>query len=387
MTRVSTDWQGNDLFSLDHADECFRNALRRVATYLNSGANRLCSLDWLKQNDDCLARIFEQNGLDDQLIDYFVSNRPEGIRGAARPPDDVRAEHEFYGRFQFQKRRKPDRMHVTFTSTEAFREWGLQRLHPPATDIKALVDLFDEDPVKAFSQAYTNYLVKNYWHNTVHSLLQKINELNFHEFGGDARYDSDFAADNIANILLLRAYGCVINCRGRISLANSDICRRVFALNRCNRVFAERAIRRNEDQDPLAKFQERSWRFRRQVANALSAELLCRGAAVSDIAVYLTGGIAKRKDNRGGYYHTGSVVIRLNQIYINTGIPPYLEDSSDLERPQKRLATIRKNQHMRVADILSHTATRYASILSNDSGAREYAEQSLSMLETKLKFW
>jgi len=211
--------------------------------------------------------------------------------------------------------------------------------------------------------------------------------LNFHAFGGDARYESDFTADNIANIMLLRAYGLNITVKGREpSVETQQKIRDLFAINRCNRLFVERAERRQEQQSELGSFQERMWHFKRQLANQLSVALVIQGAAVSDIAVYFTGRIRTRtEDKRGSHYHDGKVVVRVNGIYIETGLAPYLEDHRNKQTAAERLKAINERRTQRLDDIVTFCKTAYLKELKAHSWLREYAQSTLNALEHRLQ--
>jgi hypothetical protein len=221
----------------------------------------------------------------------------------------------------------------------------------------------------------------------VHLRLQSINDLNFHEFGGSARDESDYVADNLANILLLRAYGQLIYVKGKISYEKQARFQRIFEMNRCNRVFAERAIQRKEEITEFGRFSERIWRFKRQIANTISAQLLSRGAGVADVAIYFSGESIERDESRGGYYHSGNVIIRLNQIYYNSGCPPYLEDASAECLPKERVNVIRSNYSARVEEIVRLSVTRYMNRLKEDAGLRSYASSLLNGIEDRILFW
>lgn len=375
------------LITFDDADECYRSALRRVAVILNSGTGKICKNSWLQLDDASIAKEFSESSLNSELISYLLSAPPNGNTGADRASNEVRAEHEFYGRFQLQSRANPERLHVTFNTTEVFRQWSLERLHRPYSSDEIVNAMFEKDKKSSYLTAFTNYLVKNFWHNLVHLKLQKINDLNFHEFGGDARYESDFVADNLANILLIKSYGHKVKTRGSQFPAELGKIQRLFEINRCNRVFAERALQRNEGQTELSDFLERGWRFKRQIANALSSKLLCRGAAVADIAIYFTGKLKEKDGDRGGYYYSGNVVVRLNQAYYNTGCAPYLNDPNAVGLTDERKSDIRTFYSTRVQEIVDLSATRYTSDLKNDQGLRDFASNAVLGLKDKLLQW
>ncbi|OHU92284.1 MULTISPECIES: hypothetical protein [Pseudoalteromonas] len=368
------------LISLNAYNECFRSALRRLAIFFNSGKQYTCSHRWLELSDEGIRDEFKAKRLDPLLISFRkLQAATEKLNQA---PDSERAEHEFYGRFQFQQRSAPSRRHVTFDCTEVFYDWSLLSLHMPRVTTGCELTSNSE---KLLSQAATNYLVKNFWHNVVHKLFQGIHELNFHEFGGGARYESDFTADNLANIMLLVSYGITPSAKGGVlSKAKVDNITKTFELNRCNRVFAERARVRNENNSELEEFQESIWRFKRQLANRVSILSLSKGASVTDLAIYLTGKIQDRKDKRGGYFHSGRVIVRMNGVYINSDLPPYLEVTSN-GYSVERNNDIANFRNERIEEISRVCCIAYTSKLRNDPSLRKYAQDSLESTIERLR--
>lgn len=377
-----TENQKGTLLSEKLYDECFWSALRRLAIFFNSGKNQLCSSAWLKLSDEEISQKFKQKQLDPLLVSYrkLSTGSDDTDRIAS---DSDRAEHEFYGRFQFQQRNQ-NNTHITFDCTEVFYKWSLNSLHMPRLTNEDLKSQLTTATQKLISNAATNYLVKNFWHNCVHKLIQGINELNFHEFGGDARYESDFTADNLANIFLLSCYGITAKAKAaNVNSAKKRAITDIFELNRCNRVFAERASVRNEETDPLDEFQESVWRFKRQLANSVSLSAITQNAAVTDLAVYFTGRIKQRTDKRGGFYHDGNVIVRLNGIYINSGRPPYLE-STDEKLSKERNAEITEFRRERIEEIVTLCCSAYISKLNDSKALREHADLQLESTLKKL---
>jgi len=368
------------LLTNTQAADSFWAALRRIAIFMNSGKGRPCSLNWLKKTDVEIANIFVSRDLNGTLVQFRKLVTQDQSNTQIAISDVDRAEHEFYGRIQFQKRTGLKRqglpvLHITFDSTEAFWDWSLKRLHIPHITNESLAAYFKTAKVKALQEAFTNYLVKNFWHNAVHRRIQGIHELNFHEFGGDARYESDFTADNLANLFLLRSYGLPVHTKGKLptDFSRSEI-RKVFSMNRCNLVFAERAEIRDETTSPLQEFQERLWRFKRSLANVISQELALSGSASTDVAIYTSGSIQPQKDSRESYYSNGSILTRINGKYINSELAAYTS------KPGKSLSStqVAERRRERISNIATITCSKYRAALKANAALRSQATEALN---------
>jgi len=234
-----------------------------------------------------------------------------------------------------------------------------------------------------------SYLLKNFWHNFVHHKLQLINDNNFGNFRGDARLESDFVADNLGAILHAHSYGVSVKTAGTSEEKHEEIARAVTARNRCNFVFAERAARRLEELSDIQSFEEREWMFRRRVANRLSEKLIAKGACVFDLAVYLNGAIHERREKspkRPCFYRDGKIVVRLNGMYFQTNIQPYLEDEHYPELTGARKTRIRVVRNERIVSAVDEASAWYVGKLREPAGAllRDHAAKSLAALGERL---
>lgn len=343
-------------------DACFRTALRRVAVLLNSRApyQRGARVD-LQQGDAELDALFVRNGWDEHLIQYHVGRKDD----YTAMDDEYSAEYFFYCDVDFPTRRS-DRV-AKFIVPAPFLDWGYQRLHRPRGTPQQLgLDEFagNIDAPEFVRHCATNYLVKNFWHNFAHRAIQGITTSNYHQFRGPAREDSDFEADNVSNILLVRAYGLPVLSRGRLGTPNAARIDALFRRNRCNLIFAERAHHRREDRMSMSieeRWAETEWRFCRGVANALSMRLIVEGLAVPSLSVFFNGEIMIADGGRKRW-REGSVVVEIAGRRIDTGLPPYLpadelrsetlSDDGVANAPtDKRLAAIRSKRAEREADI------------------------------------
>lgn len=364
---------------------CFRSALRRVAITINAvGSSSWKSLD-LTLSDDEISERFERGGWDKALIAFHVMARD----AHTEDDDEYQAENFFYCDVDFRSR---SRVRVAnFKVPAPFLDWGYRRLHPPAGTPEELgLHAFGGD---ATSPAFvrhcaTNYLVKNFWHNFTHRVLQGITTDNYHQFRGLAREDSDFEADHVANLLLLRSYGLSVHTSGRSQPMTQLARRAVFARNRCNRIFAERARFRRDDRasmSPAERWEELEWRFCRRTSNAISTTLLVGGLATPSVRVFL-GGIAESSATSGRFWRTGEVIVEIGGCRFNTGVKPYIPDD-ELRAPgptAKRLADMRRTSEEREASIVAVAVNAYRGRLTTDRALRDGAEKAMEALWTRL---
>ena len=283
--------------------------------------------------------------------------------------NDEVAEHYFYGWFNFPPRARPrEHVLVEYTTTQPFMVWSYEGLDWP----KGLGrEEFGTD--NAFMEACAvNYLLKNFWHNFVHLKLQGISHSNYHRFGGSARFESDFEADNLANAFLVAAYGLPVQAGGRLSTEKNEKIELLLRRNRCNRMFALRAAARVTDaasRDQAEQWEEEEWRYRRSLANQISGWLIARGCTVASLGVYLTGAIRRGRD---GFFREGEVVVAVNGWRIATNVPPYIPARSprDFER---KLA----DHHLRVA-VAVHNECKAK--LEGDPRFRKYCRTRLESI-------
>lgn len=358
---------------------CFYDALRRMAIVLNQNKEPI-QLSWLRKSNEEIEEIFDSKKLNSALVQFTVDTRqtddPEKIA-----PDDDQAENDFYSRFDFRSVGSPKILRVGFSSTEAFHRWSYEGLAIPSEKEKGIhVGL----PKRAeFARdCAANYLLKNFWHNFVHKNSQFITESNYHKFRGIARFESDFAADNLGTIFLAHSYGFPVRTAGRISPDNAATIEALLKRNRSNRVFAERASRREEKLTPIQAFEELEWRFRRRVANALSLQLLMAGSSVADLGVYFNGQIHKRPEEprRTEFYRDGTVVVRLNGAYLATHPAPYIEDPDGAGLTETRRNRIRQETNDRASRIVTEAVNWYKDRISNEVGLKNYAADSMKAI-------
>ena len=365
------------IISVEDSRECYIAALRRMSIFINSKNGTPCRESWLRKSDEEIGELFDKKSLNPEFISYReISTLAENSSHLASDQD--RANNDFYGRLGFIRPSGKKGVRVIFENTEFFRDNLVTGFSIPETINTK--NLSSRSLSVLAKECLTNYLVKNFWHNGVHRLLQNINDSNFHNFRGDARYESDFTADNLGTIFLMKSYG--VNCltRGRSSTAYSRKIHSLIERNRCNRVFARRASVRNEDMSELEAFQERSWRFKRAVANLISVDLIQHGATVTDLAVYFSGRIHERNDSRVGFYNSGNVLVRLNGLYFDTEKPPYLEDHLDFSLSPERLTKVKQFRANRLSEIVIGARGKYIQELSRDISLREMAERNAEII-------
>ena len=196
------------------------------------------------------------------------------------------------------------------------------------------------------SSCAVNYLLKNFWHNYVHRAIQGITSENYRRFGGEARDQSDFTADNVGTILFLRSYGVEILTSGRSRPERSAPIRELLRRNRCKLVFAERDRLRIERTSKLPsdkRWEEAQWQFRRRVAMAISNLLVERGASVVGLGVYLRG---ERPTREKWFFHNQDVVVQINGRYFVCNHVPYIPDPAKDQEPQTRAKALERREEL-----------------------------------------
>jgi hypothetical protein len=356
------------LLSADEYKKCFRSALRRMAVALNC-STQLCPKAWLDLDDDSITAQFDErhNLSGKTYYNLLVELREEQADSEADYDDEDRAEHFFYGDFLFELRDNPRRIRTTFRVTETFITWSCEGFHKP--DYKA-VDLgIDESNVydpKFLASCATNYLLKNFWHNYVHNVLQEINYSNYRSFEGDARYEADVEADNLANLFLIHSYGLPvttsINLPGDRRLKITELLRR----NRCNKVFYLRDKYRGRDLQPETNeedWREFEWQYCRRLTNYVSGFMAVDGRAVISIGVYLTGEINQKE---GKFCRDGTVVVELNGVRCATEYQPMILG--------------RGGQREHFFDIAHTASAAYGKSFDKSSALRTYSNETLAAL-------
>jgi hypothetical protein len=372
-------------------EDCFRNALRRVAATTNSSPpHETCEGLSLDQSDQKLAATFLAKGWDKSLIQF---NR------AAYDPlvdsDEHRAEFFFYSDIDFAKR--AGARVARFLVPDTFLDWGYKRLRCPegSTDDLGVAEFGSSTADPAFvAHCATNYLVKNFWHNFVHRIVQGISSANYHEFRGLAREDSDFEADHLANLLLVRSYGLPIYSKGKIGENATGRIRALFARNRCNLVFAERAMHRIEDRQKMTweeKWEELEWRFCRSLSNAISSTLIADGLTPPSVRIFLSGDVRTTTGESGfRIWRTGSVVAEVAGLRLNSGCAPYIPiDEMQAEDGGRKLTDDRRKRMRalrakRELEIVTNITTAYRRRILEDPGLSQSVEQSLAALAMRM---
>lgn len=378
--------------------ECFRTALRRVAAVLNSCAPyERCMLMDLLQPDDAVDALFRDRQWDRDLIQFQIAHDDD----PRSRDDEYNAEYFFYCDVNFPRRlagSQPVRV-ARFVVPTTFLQWGYKRLHRPAgshADLRAHEFGGDIESSAFVRHCATNYLVKNFWHNFVHRAIQGITTENYHRFGGPAREDSDFEADNISNLLLVRSYGLPTHSRASIGQDNAAAIQALFLRNRCNLIFAERAQHRQTDRAAMSldeRWGEMEWRFCRAVANSLSMRLISRGLSVPSLRVFFNGQVRQKKTGRTLVrWRDGTVIVEIAGRRFDTGCAPYLPDDElreqsaahSADRAQARLDQIRARRARREADIVQVAVSAFERLIREDASLRDSVAMSLDALSRRI---
>lgn len=305
----------------------------------------------LKKSDIELQRLFAHTKIASVNANAALVNH-ERIDRQQELDDFDHAENLFYGDFNFAcPRGFKDIVRVTHRSTPAFREWSFKRLVWPTVESEegepaSLKKQSGESDSEFMMSCAANYLLKNFWHNYVHRAIQGITSENYHSFGGQARDQSDFTADNIGTIRFLRSYGIEILTSGRSRPERMAAVRDLLKRNRCNLVFAERdrlRIDRTSELPTHERWEEAQWQFRRRVAMTISNRLIEQGASVTRLGVYLRG---EQKTRENWFFHNQNVVVQLNGRYLVCNHVPYIPDPSLEQKPQTRAKGYQRRQEL-----------------------------------------
>jgi len=368
-------------------DECYARALRRMAVTLNCYTPRSSpfSQTALKKSDVELAALFPQTKVGRVDANAALVNH-EQIDRKQELEDFDHAENLFYDDFNFScPRGFRDIVRVTHRSTPAFRQWSFRRLMWPTVETEQggsepLKKRSDETDSEFMLSCAANYLLKNFWHNYVHRNVQGITSENYHSFGGEARDQSDFTADNVGTILFLRSYGVEILTSGRSGPERGNAIRDLLRRNRCNLVFAERDRLRIERTSKLPteeRWEEAQWQFRRRVAMAISNLLIERGATALTLGVYLRG---ERPTREKWFFHNQNVVVQINGRYFVCNHVPYIPDPAQVQKPQTRAKAYQRRE-----ELATNAVGQYMSALEQSRELRSYAQQELSALSARIR--
>lgn len=381
-------WQASkDSKPPEEYDECYLRALRRMAVTLNCYIPRTAPFGRtdLKKSDVQLRELFLRTKIasvnaNAALVNHEQIDRDQDLE------DFDHAENLFYGDFNFScPRGFKDIVRVTHRSTPAFRLWSFRRLVWPTIETaygtsELLKRRADETDSEFMQSCAANYLLKNFWHNYVHRTIQGITSENYHSFGGEARDQSDFTADNVGTILFLRSYGIEILTSGRSGPERSALIRDLLRRNRCNLVFAERDRLRIERTPSLPleqRWEEARWQFRRRVARAISNLLIERGAAVVSLGVYLRG---ERPTREKWFFHNQNVVVQINGRYFICNHVPYIPDPAREQKPQ-----VRARSYERREELADSAVGQYMSILEQSRELRSCAQHEMSALSARIR--
>jgi len=367
--------------------DAFRNALRRVVCVLNSRSPfTTCSRINLTGSDEAISGVFTRSRLDAKLIQFNIEDYDSFAR-----TDEHHAENHFYSNAGFVTR--SNRRVAVFKVPRVFLDWGYQNLRRPEEDALLAQEFAGGQADPAYvAQCATNYLVKNFWHNFVHAEIQGINQANYGSFRGVAREDSDFEADHIANLLLLRSYGLDLLYRGAGSDSRTERINAIFTRNRCNQVFAKRARHRQEDSEAASdedRWAELEWRFCRGVANRVSTSLLAHHLAVPSIGIFL-GGEVRSSVERGTRWRSGKVLAEIARRRFATPFPAYVPDDewrafkSGVPVTRERLSVMRRRRIAREGETADWVRGEYRQLISSGAALRDSVGGQLRALETRI---
>ena len=306
--------------------DCFRTALRRVAALLNSREPYVrCARADLRLHDADLDSLFECNRWDEHVIQFHVGDKDPftALDDGSAPSTSSIATSTSRRVATIGWRSSSCQRH---SSNGAIGACGGRRAWP-----RSWSSTGSAAASMHLSSCATAPLT--IWSRTSGTTLptepsKASPPSNYHQFRGPAREDSDFEADNVANILLVRAYGLPVLSRGVVGASNAARIEALFRRNRCNLIFAERAQHRRTDRANMGieeRWSEMEWRFCRAVANALSIRLIGMGLAVPSLRIFFNGDL-KTADGGARRWREGTVVVEIAGRRIDTGVPPYLPD-------------------------------------------------------------
>lgn len=330
---VETFPQGAIPLSPRDYHECFHDALRRMSEFLY--------------------------GRDDQF-ELHEQHRDDRIS------DDEAAREHFYSGFKLVTRR--GHPVIVYELSQAFFAYTYRGLYdpdqrrPPGQKLKRP----GETDTAFLRDCATNYLLKNFWHNYVHDRAQRITDANYRLFRHESRYYSDFEADNFANILLPLSYGLKVAADQSTLKDRRPEIGELYARNRCNTVFLDRARARRDFPAPggsYDSFQDWEWQIRRRFANQLTMRLIENNRAVASVTMHFFGDL-KAKRNKFTRPEAGAA-IELNGVRITF---ENLGDIGPLTDDKIRDST---------GDYVANADVKYCNRLREDPSFRKYALDSL----------
>jgi hypothetical protein len=330
---VETFPQGNVPLSPRDYHQCFPDALSRMSTFLYGHD------DWYE--------LHEQHR-DDRISD-----------------DEAAREH-FYSGFKLTTRNKHPV--IVYELSQAFFAYTYRGLHNPdqRRPVSQKLKKPRETDTDFLKDCAANYLIKNFWHNYVHDRAQRITDSNYRLFRHESRYYSDFEADNFANILLPLSYGMKVAADHTTQSDRRPEIGDLYARNRCNTVFVDRARARRDFPAPNSSYdslQDWEWQIRRRFANQLAMRLIENNRAVSSITMHFFGEI-RAKRNKFTRPETGAS-IELNGVRITF---EGLGDIGSLSDEKIREST---------GDYVAKADVEYCTRLRHDPSLKKYALDSL----------
>jgi hypothetical protein len=261
------------------------------------------------------------------------------------------------------------RTFIHYMATSTFLKSSYLNAHRPPYDDDGLARGQLDDP-GLLAACATNYLLRNLWHNYIHTRLQRINETNYRDFAGTARRESDLEADTLSIVLLAKSYGLPVETKGS-AVPNNDIIV-MLRRNRCNTMFADRAKMREETLSALEAFEEKEWRYCRFLATYVSGWLLAEGRAAARLGIYIKGDVVRRRN--GSYVRKRpTVVAEVNGVRISTGRTGRAEEFGG--RSQDKDFDARRHAHAQT--IAQAVSQGYGALLEKDTALCAYARRAL----------
>lgn len=369
IRKVKANELGEDiLLSPSELMDCYLGALRRMAVVLNQSNkhSEFFKKDILKRNDDEIAQVFESENLWGK---YCALNRLELDRNLTR--QEI-ADEFFYASFSFETGTHGIRQ-LRNRLPESFFLLLYEGQHLPlGTPNELGVKDIDRGLLK---NSTINYLLRNFWHNFIHTHYQKITHANYQQFSGQARFDSDFEADNISYFLLAKSYSLRVSTSGFKDERPDKKLVHLRRQNRCNRVFVVREQVRNKElrtkQDKYSLFENHEWRRRRSMGGAISGYMLERGRAVCSLGTNFLGPVKEGEKGRFDRDIT-RVLAQVNGVRVSC---PCRSPKPGWDEEDNR--NFIDNMSARIYD-------EYVDHVRDDETIRQWAAESLSSLFHRL---
>ena len=341
-------------------------------------------------NSERFPRSAEFLGRDDAALcnalwGAFPQPRFKFVRTRVEAPAGASDEHTENDEF-FYPRLTVDRIdsgrRLTHVATHAFLRATYRGLFPRdgetsyAYTLRQLGFSEADDPYYCAETCGINYLVKNLAHNYVHVAHQEINDTNYHYFAGAARYQSDFAADNWATILLAASYGVPLVAdsteANTIDDKTDTAVVRMLRRNRCNQAFRERAVIRAEAIDET----DLEWRLRREIAVYLGGWFVAVGRVAASLAIYISDETGAELMSTSGVRLNRNVIAEINGSYFRYEAPlprPFFDRGNNAAGQEASKKSLR-DYYRHIARSIDH---RYRELLHGDVSRRHFASETL----------